>query len=109
MNVPLLVAGCLGIVGAAIHGVGGELLVVRNLSPEVLPSSRFGGSRMTQAMIHVTWHLTTIAFLVIGGQLVAAGAAIHGDPRRALANRHETVAPVRTSCSGGATTTRGDD
>ena len=85
MNAPLLVAGCLGIVGAAIHGVGGELLVVRRLGPEVLPSSRFGGPRTTQAMLHVTWHMTTIAFLVVGGQLAVAGVAVHGDPRRALA------------------------
>ena len=27
MNVPLVVAGSLGLIGAAIHGVAGELLV----------------------------------------------------------------------------------
>jgi hypothetical protein len=84
MNAPLLVAGCLGIVGGLIHGAGGEFLVVRKLGPEVLPSSRFGGPRTTQAMIHVTWHMTTIAFLVVGGQLAVAGTAVHGDSRRAL-------------------------
>jgi hypothetical protein len=42
VNVPLIVAGPLAILGAASHGVGGEVLVVRRLSPGMLPSSRFG-------------------------------------------------------------------
>ena len=29
MNAPLIVAGCLALLGAAAHGVGGELLVVK--------------------------------------------------------------------------------
>lgn len=61
MDVPLIVAGSLAILGAAVHGVGGEVLVVRKLSPGMLPSSRFGGPGMTKAMIHVTWHMTALA------------------------------------------------
>ena len=56
------------ILGAAIHGVGGEVLVMRQLSPATLPSSRFGGPRTTKTMIHVTWHMTTIAFLTRRGR-----------------------------------------
>jgi hypothetical protein len=85
VNGPLLAAGSVSIAGAAIHGAGGERLVVRKLQPEALPASRFGGPRMTQAMIQATWHMTTIAFLAVGGQLVVAGAALHGDPRRVVA------------------------
>jgi hypothetical protein len=84
VNVPLIVAGSLAIVGAAIHGVAGEVLVVRKLSPGLLPSSRFGGPRMTKAMIHVTWHMTTIAFLTVGCALLLAGAVLHGDTARAI-------------------------
>ena len=54
VNVPLIVAGSLAILGAAIHGVGGEVLVLRQLSPGMLPSSRFGGPRTTKLMIHTT-------------------------------------------------------
>src|SRR2546421_9105809 len=79
MNAPLIVAGSLGILGAAIHGVGGEVLVVRKLSPERLPSSSFGGPRMTKNMIHVTWHMTTIAFVTVGSALLVAGAGLPGD------------------------------
>lgn len=82
MNVPLIVAGSLAILGAAVHGVGGELLVVRRLSPGMLPASRFGGPRMTKSMIHVTWHMTTIAFLTVGCALLLSGSVLHGDAAR---------------------------
>jgi hypothetical protein len=85
VNVPLILAGSLAILGAGIHGLAGELLVVRKLSPAMLPPSRFGGPSTTRRMIHVTWHMTTIAFLTVGCALLAAGSALHGDTRRALA------------------------
>jgi hypothetical protein len=84
VNIPLIVAGSLAILGAAIHGVGGEVLVVRKLSPEVLPSSAFGGPRTTKLMIHVTWHLTTIAFLTVGSALILSGSVLHGDTARGI-------------------------
>ena len=85
MNVPLIVAGSLAVVGAAIHGVGGEVLVVKKLSPEALPSSAFGGPRTTKLMIHVTWHLTTVAFLTVGAALLASGSVLHGDAAHGIA------------------------
>ena len=84
MNVPLIVAGSLAILGAAVHGVGGEVLVVRKLSPEMLPSSRFGGPRLTKTMIHVTWHITTIAFLTVGTALLLSGSVLHGGTARGI-------------------------
>jgi hypothetical protein len=74
MNVPWVVAGSLALLAAAIHGVGGEVLVVRKLSPEVLPSSPFGGPRMTKLMIRATWHITTSAFLTVGSALLFGGS-----------------------------------
>ncbi len=85
MNEPLLAAGSLAILAAGIHGVGGELLVVRKLSPRALASSPFGGPGMTKAMIHVTWHIATIAFLTVGCALVLAGSVLHGDTARGIA------------------------
>lgn len=84
MNAPLLVAGCLALLGAGIHGVAGEALVVRRLSPGMLPSSPFGGPGMTKAMIRASWHLTTIAFLTVGSALVLSGSVLQGDVARAI-------------------------
>jgi len=84
MNAPLILAGSLAVIGAAIHGVGGELLVVRKLSPEMLPSSRFGGPGMTKTMIHVAWHLTTVAFLTVGCALLLSGTVLDGDAARGI-------------------------
>jgi hypothetical protein len=73
VNLPLVAAGCLAVAGAAIHGVGGEVLVVRKLSP---------GS--TKTMIHVTWHLTTVAFLAVGAALLLSGSVLDGDAARGI-------------------------
>ena len=85
MNVPLIVAGCLAVLATAIHGVAGEVLVVRKLALDTLPSTSFGGPRMTKTMIHVTWHLTTIAFLTVGSALLLSGSVLHGDAARGIA------------------------
>jgi len=85
LNLPLLVAGSLAILGAAIHGVGGEVLVVRKLSPAMLPSSSFGGPKTTKLMIHATWHMTTVAFLTAGTALLLSGSVLDGDTARAVA------------------------
>ena len=85
MNVPLIVAGCLATAAAAVHGAGGEVWVVRKLSAEILPASRLGGPRMTMAMIHVTWHITTVAFLSAGIALLLAGSVLDGDAARGIA------------------------
>jgi hypothetical protein len=85
MNVPLIAAGSLAILGAAVHGVAGEVLVVRKLSPAMLPPSRFGGPRATKTMIHATWHMATVAFLTVGSALLLAGSVLDGDVARAIA------------------------
>jgi hypothetical protein len=84
MNVPLIVAGSLGILAAAVHGGAGEVLVVRRLSPETLAPSPFGGSRMTLAMLHVSWHIGTIAFLTLGVAMLVAGTSLDDDAARAI-------------------------
>ena len=85
MDAPLIVAGSLGLIGAAIHGGAGEVFVVRELSPERLPATRFGGPRVTRAMIHASWHLATIAFLSVAAGLLLAGTVLDGDGARGVA------------------------
>src|SRR4051795_4828684 len=78
MNAPLIAAGSLALIGAAVHGVGGEVLVVGKLAPAMLPPSRFGGPRATKTMLHATWHMTTVAFLTVGIALIVAGSGLPG-------------------------------
>jgi hypothetical protein len=33
-------------------------------------------------MIHVTWHITTVAFVAVGCALLLAGSALHGETAR---------------------------
>jgi hypothetical protein len=82
VNGALIAAGCLAVLAAAVHGVAGERLVVRRLSAGTLPSSPFGGARMTMAMIHATWHLTTVAFCAVGVALLLSGSVLHGEAAR---------------------------
>ena len=60
------------------------MLVVSRLSPEVLPPTRFGGPGMTKAMIEVTWHITTVAFLTVGSALLLSGSVLDGDTARGV-------------------------
>jgi hypothetical protein len=36
-------------------------------------------------MIHVTWHMTTVAFLTVGIALIVSGSVLHGDTARGIA------------------------
>jgi hypothetical protein len=85
VNAALIAAGALAVLGAAVHGVAGEILVVRKLAPAMLPPSRFGGPKLTKTMIHATWHMTTIAFLTVGSALLLAGSVLHDDAAQAIA------------------------
>ena len=92
MDIALVAAGSLALVGTAIHGLGGELLVVRRLSLDALPATRFGSPRTTLAMIRAAWHMATAAFLAVGCALLVAGTVLDGDAARAVAVVAATVA-----------------
>jgi hypothetical protein len=85
VNVPLILAGCLAVLGVGLHGAGGEVLVVRKLASTPLPSTSFGGPAMTRMMIHASWHIVTIAFLTVGSGLLLAGTVLNGDVAEAVA------------------------
>lgn len=84
VNAPLIVAGLLALMATAIHGLGGEVFVVRRLSTALLPATRFGGPPTTKTMIHVTWHIATVAFLTVACTLLLSGSVLDGDAAQAL-------------------------
>jgi hypothetical protein len=85
VNAPLIAAGSLAVLAAGVHGFGGEVLVVKKLFAGTLPRTAFGGARMTRAMVHVTWHIATIAFLFLGIALLLSGTVLDGDAARGIA------------------------
>jgi hypothetical protein len=85
VEAPLIAAGVLGLVAAAVHGAGGHALVVRRLAPEQLPPTRFGGPRMTLRMIQASWHLATVGFLTGAAGLLLAGTVLDGAAAEAAA------------------------
>jgi hypothetical protein len=79
-----LAAGALAMLGAAIHGGAGEVLVLRKLFSGELPPSRFGGPNATRVMIRVTWHVVTLTFAVFGSALATCGFLGPGDGCRGV-------------------------
>lgn len=79
MNIQFAVAGALALTGASVHGILGERIVVMKLRTETLPSSQFGSPSFTKVMIRATWHITTLAFLILGTALI--GCAPDGSSR----------------------------
>jgi hypothetical protein len=73
VNIALLLAGVMSLAAAAIHGIAGDVLIVRRLDVGSLPSTRFGGPAATQLMIRITWHLLTATFVVLGTAMVVCG------------------------------------
>ncbi len=84
MKWPLLLAGCIALLGAGIHGVVGDR-IVRRIEPDSLPASRFGGGSSTKFLIRVSWHFVTIAFVIAGIGLGAAGLQPRWDAATGLA------------------------
>jgi hypothetical protein len=52
-------------------------------------------------MIHVTWHITTVAFLTVGVGLLLSGTVLDGDAARAIALL------AAAACTGFAVTAMG--
>lgn len=84
MNGPLIAAGSIAVIGAAIHGVAGDILVLRKVLKGALPATVFGGTQMTKTMVLVTWHFVTITFLTFGVALLLSGTVLDGDAARGI-------------------------
>jgi hypothetical protein len=78
MNVQYLIAGGLALLGAAVHGMGGHVLIVRRLRTDTLPSTPFGGPGATRVMVWVTWHVVTLTFAIMGASLLSCAGSAPG-------------------------------
>lgn len=72
MNGPLMVAGGLALLAAAIHGIAGDLLL-RKIARDALPANAVGGPETSRTMVRVSWHLVTLTFGLSGLALLYVG------------------------------------
>jgi hypothetical protein len=84
MDVALGIAGVICVAMAFGHNAIGVIWVLPGLTEERLPSTPFGRSSMTVAMIRVTWYIVTIFVLAIGTLLLALAWAPDADPKLLL-------------------------
>lgn len=80
MNHYFLASAVLILVAGAIHSGLGESLILSRLDRRSLPVTPFGGQAMTFQLLHGTWHLLTVVWLMLAAAL-AYGATRPTDPR----------------------------
>ncbi len=84
MDVGLGIAGLICVAMALGHTTIGFVWVLPSLTEERLPSTPFGPSSMTVAMVHVTWYVVTVFALALGGLLITLAWAADPDPKTLL-------------------------
>jgi hypothetical protein len=73
MSWPILTAGALGLLAAAIHGGVGEWLLLRKIPRDTLPATLSGSPATSWLMVWVSWHIVTATFALTGLALVYVG------------------------------------
>ena len=73
MNIPLVIAGGIALVTALIHGIVGDVALVRKIKVEALPSTPFGGPAGSKALIRASWHLLALVFAILAIALFVSG------------------------------------
>ena len=80
MNSHFLACAALILISSAIHSGLGEALIFARMEGECLPSTPFGGRRMTFQLLRGTWHLLSAVCLVLAAGLVYFSSS-SSDPR----------------------------
>jgi hypothetical protein len=84
MNVPVVVLGCLALVGCLAHVVLGERYVIAPLRADALPASFLGDGDVTKRYLRWFWHVGSVA-IGGGGVVLVFSAARCGPEAAALA------------------------
>ncbi|MGH8455695.1 MAG: hypothetical protein ACRETW_11155 [Stenotrophobium sp.] len=73
MNWPIAIAGGMSLVGAAVHGIIGDLFL-RKVARDALPANALGGPENSRTLVRVSWHFVTVTFAVSGFALLYVGS-----------------------------------
>ena len=84
MDVGLLIAGLISVALAFGHTTVGVVWVLPHLTEGGMPSTPFGPSSMSVAMVRVTWFIVTIFALASGGLLIHLALDTTADPKMLL-------------------------
>ena len=84
MDAELAIAGLISVALALGHTTVGVVWVLPHLTEERLPSTPFGSSSMTLAMVRVMWFIVTIFALASGGLLITLAWDAAADPKMLL-------------------------
>ena len=101
MNVELGIAGLICVALGIGHTTVGAVWVLPHLTKERLPSTPFGPSSMTVAMVRVTWYIVTIFVLALGALLMILALAEDVDPKTVLLRSFAVMWLVATAMAVG--------
>jgi len=73
VNVPLLIAAAIAIIGVSLHSYTFEVWIWPKLKDECFPSFPFGGPAVVKGFYRTVWHFFTVNFLVTIAVLIAVG------------------------------------
>lgn len=71
VNVPLLIAAAIAIIGVSLHSYTFEVWIWPKLRDECFPSFPFGGPAVVKGFYRTVWHFFTVNFLVTIVVLIA--------------------------------------
>ena len=74
LNVPLLIAAAIGIIGVSLHSYTFEVWIWPMLKDDCFPSFPFGGPSVVKGFYRTVWHFFTVNFLVTIAVLIAVGS-----------------------------------
>lgn len=83
MNNYLVAAAALSAVGAVLHSVLGERLILSRLQPDALPQT-LGSKAFTLRVLRLFWHLVSVAWWGFAALLVVMAFAPRDDDRQRL-------------------------
>jgi hypothetical protein len=73
VNVYLLIAAAIAIVGVSLHSYTFEVWIWPKLHDDCFPSFPFGSSKVVKGFYRTVWHFFTVNFLVTIAVLIAVG------------------------------------
>jgi|TARA_B110000914_G_scaffold35794_1_gene28672 hypothetical protein len=82
MNTYLLTGAILAGIGCLWHGILGEIILIRKIDPQKMPSTIIGSSEISSFLLRAVWHVATVwlGMSAIALYLASSGNNVLGTP-----------------------------